>query len=90
MQTALNIAVPWWIVRRDLERLTPEQLDRSWNSASFWSAVVGFGFLCIPVHFAKVRRSWVGLLLGLGWMLAALGAMVFFSYAADAVLGIET
>jgi hypothetical protein len=51
--------------------------------------VVGFGLLCIPVHFIKVRRSFVGLLLGLGWTLAGIGALVLFTYATAAVLGVE-
>lgn len=72
LELALGIVVPWWIVRRDLARLPPERLDRAWNTASFWSAIVGFGPLCIPFHFTKTRRSLFGLLLGLGWLVAAL------------------
>jgi hypothetical protein len=81
--------VPWWVVRHDLKRLTPEQLDRSWNTASFWSAIVGFGLLSIPVHFTKVRRSFIGFLLGLAWTLAALVVMALVTYGAAAALGVE-
>ena len=72
MQMALGIAVPWWIVHRDLRRRPPEQLERAWNDASFWAAIVAFGPLCIPIHFIKTRRSLWGLLLGVFWMAAAI------------------
>jgi hypothetical protein len=69
---ALGIAVPAAIVRRDLQRLSGELLARSWPDASLWAAVVVFGPLCLPVHFIKTRRSWLGLLLGLGWLACAI------------------
>ena len=53
-------------------RLPPERYVRSWNEASFWSAVVAFGPLCIPVHFIRTRRSLVGALLGVAWMAGVL------------------
>jgi len=62
----LNAALPYFIVKRDLSRLSAERLSRAWNEASFLSAVVVFGPLSIPVHFCKTRRSWAGLGLGLG------------------------
>jgi hypothetical protein len=71
VQIALGIIVPWWIIRRDLRRAAPEQLARAWNDASFWSAIVAFGPLCIPVHFLRTRRSLAGLFWGLAWMVAA-------------------
>jgi hypothetical protein len=71
LQIVLNVALPAWVVRRDQRRLRPEQLARTWNDASFWAAVVAFGPLCVPVHFAKARQSLGGLCLGLGWMTAA-------------------
>ena len=69
---ALGIAVPALIVRRDLARLQGEPLARAWPDASLWAAVVVFGPLCVPVHFIKTRRSWLGLLLGLGWLACAM------------------
>ena len=69
---ALGIAVPALIVRRDLQKLTGEPLARAWPDASLWAAVVVFGPLCLPVHFIKTRRSWLGLALGLGWLACAL------------------
>jgi hypothetical protein len=63
---ALNAALPYLIVKRDLERLPEDRLSRAWNEASFLSAVIVFGPLAVPVHFVKTRRSWAGLALGLG------------------------
>jgi len=87
VQFALNIAVPWWVVRHDLEHLPPEALDRAWNTASFWSAVVGFGFICIPVHFIKVRRSFGGALLGLLWMAGTIAVIGLVSWLLARLLG---
>lgn len=67
----LGIAVPATIVRWDLARLTGERLARAWPEASLWSAVVVFGPLCLPVHFIRTRRNWVGLGLGVGALVAA-------------------
>jgi hypothetical protein len=61
---------PWWIIRRDMDRLPPEQLARCWNSASFGSAVVGFTPLCIVVHFIKAHGFLKGTLLGFVWAAA--------------------
>ena len=68
---ALGIAVPWRIVRRDLTRLSGDPLARAWPDASIWAAVVVFGPLCLPVHFIRTRRSWLGAALGLGWLVGA-------------------
>ena len=65
---ALGIAVPAFIVRRDIARLRGRPLARSWPDASVWSAVVMFGPLCLPIHFVRTRRSWLGALLGLAWL----------------------
>jgi hypothetical protein len=67
VELGLGVALTAWVVRRDMRRLDEVRLDRTWNDASFWSAVVGFGPLCIPVHFVKARRSLGGCLLGLLW-----------------------
>jgi hypothetical protein len=64
---ALGIALPALIVRRDVARLSGEQLARSWPDSSLWSAVVAFGPLCLPVHFLRTRRSWAGLDLAAFW-----------------------
>ncbi len=68
---ALGIVVTWWILRFDYRRLSGVRLDRAWNDASFWLAIVMFGPLCLPFHFTKTRRSVLGLLQGIGWAIAA-------------------
>ena len=85
----LNAALPYWIVKWDLARLSPTRLARAWNEASFLSAVIAFGPLSLPVHFVKTRRSWAGLALGLG---AALGAILCSALAESALswaLGVD-
>ena len=75
VQAALQIALTAWVIRRDLRRLAPDELDRAWNDASFWVAVVVFSPLCIPVHFARTRRSLGGFALGLFWLAAVMFAL---------------
>lgn len=79
VQFVLNIVLPWWIVRLSLRMLPASARDRAWNEASFRSAVVVFGPLSLPVHFARVglgpeRWHWllrapIGLVLGVVVML---------------------
>lgn len=73
-QLGLNIALPAWIITRDMRRLAPEERSRAWNRASFWSAVVVFGPLCLPVHFVRVHRSVRGLGRGVLSMFGAFAA----------------
>jgi len=67
---ALNITLPYEITRRDRRTLTTEQLARSWNTASWGSAIYFFGPLCLPAHFWVTRRTMRGLAVGVAWMLA--------------------
>jgi hypothetical protein len=67
LDLVLGVVLTAWVVRFDMRRLPPERFARSWNDASFWSAVVAFGPLSIPVHFTRTRRSVLGLLVGLLW-----------------------
>ena len=83
---ALGILVPWWILRRDLRQRPAEQLARAWNDASFWTAIVVFGPLCIPVHFIKTRRSLWGLILGVLWMAAAIAAIALPSAGIESLI----
>jgi hypothetical protein len=85
LQISLGIAFSAWVVRTDMRRATPEQYARSWNDASFWSAVVAFHPLCILVHFARTRRSWLGLLLGILWMLLVVVALWLVSEVVEFV-----
>ena len=75
VQLPLQIMLTAWVVRRDMWRTPPAQLVRAWNDASFWSAVVVFGPLCIPVHFVRTRRSFLGLVVGIAWMTAVMSAL---------------
>lgn len=72
LQMVLGVALTSAVLRRDMRRLPPLRHRRAWNGASFWSAVVGFGPLCIPVHFVRTRRSVSGLGLGVAWLAAVL------------------
>lgn len=81
LQLALGIALPAWLLRVDEHRLSPRMLARAWPKASFWSAVVAFGPLCLPVHFVRTRRSVTGLLLGLLALAVALGAQILVGLA---------
>ena len=85
-QLGLMIWLSWWVIRRDLRRLEPEELARTWGEASFWVAVVCFAPLCIPVHFVKARRSLEGLLFGVGWMLGVLVAVSAATWALELLL----
>ena len=83
LQIALGVALPVWVIRRDLRRLSPERLARAWNDATVWSAVVAFGPLALIVHFTRTRRSLAGFGQGLGWALLglALGAALAWAPA---------
>lgn len=89
VQLALGILVPWWIVRRDLRKIPEAQLDRAWTDASFWSAIVLFGPLCLPFHYVKTRRSLFGLALGIGWTALALVTIGLVSEGLGALMGVE-
>jgi len=75
LDIVLGVVLTAWVVRRDTRRLSPERRARSWSDASFWSAVVAFGPLSIPVHFARTRRTVVGFLLGCGVMVLVLAVL---------------
>jgi hypothetical protein len=85
LQLALTIALTAGVVRRDERRLPPERLARAWNVASFWSAVVAFGPLCIPVHFVRTRRNLIGVLLGLLWTAIVLATLAGIGTALEAL-----
>jgi hypothetical protein len=82
----LGIAIPAWIIRFDMRRLSGERLERAWPDVSLWASVVAFGPLCIPVHFWKTRRSALGLLLGCAWCIAAWVALAAVTSGAAWIL----
>lgn len=61
---------PWWIVRRDMRRLRPEQLERCWPSSSLGAAIIAFGPLCLTVHFVRAHGWLRGVLEGVLWTIA--------------------
>jgi hypothetical protein len=78
VQIVAGIALPAAVVKWDERRLTPARLRRAWPVATFWCSVVTFGIFCLPIHFWRTRRSFLGFSLGLLWALAAaivLGAL---------------
>jgi len=85
----LNALLPYLIVRRDLRRLSEVRLARAWTDASFLSAVVAFGPLALPVHYAKTRRSLSGLGLGVGLSVLALAAQALAAALLSAALGLN-
>jgi hypothetical protein len=87
VQFAATIAMSAWVVRRDLRRLAPELLSRAWPEPSFWSAVVCFSPLCVPVHFVRTRRSALGAALGLVWFVATVGTVNGLAWVVDTALG---
>jgi hypothetical protein len=86
-QLGVTLLLSWWVLRRDLTRLGPKELARTWNPASFWAALVAFAPLCIPVHFVKSRRSWSGLGLGILWMLGVVLAASLTSAGMELLVG---
>jgi hypothetical protein len=85
----LNALLPYLIVRRDLRRLSGERLARAWTDASFLSAVITFGPLSLPIHFAKTRRSLSGFGLGVGLSALALAAQGVAVALFRAAFGLE-
>lgn len=88
LELALGIYVTWWILDWDLRRLDRSRSDRAWNDASRWMSIVMFGPLCLPFHFTKTRRSLLGLLLGLCWMVAAFVAISLVASLVEWVFGV--
>ncbi|HEY1535167.1 MAG TPA: hypothetical protein VGF76_14165 [Polyangiaceae bacterium] len=85
----LNAALPYLIVRYDLKRLSPERLARAWPDVSVLSAAYYFGPLCLPVHFARTRRSWLGFGLGLGVGALTVLAQTLIVAGMSRILGVD-
>ncbi|HWZ89729.1 MAG TPA: hypothetical protein VNW92_12790 [Polyangiaceae bacterium] len=86
---AVSRALPYAIVKEDLEGLSPERLSRAWRDTSFLVAVILFGPLALPVHFVKTRRSWAGLGLGLGVAVGAIFCIGLVEAALSWALGVD-
>lgn len=87
LQLALGIALTAWVVRNDMRRGGPERLARSWNAASFWSAVVVFQPLSILVHFVRTRRSVLGFLTGVVWTTLVVLILSAVSWVLEGIAG---
>jgi hypothetical protein len=85
----LNAALPYFVVRYDLKRLSEEQLARAWPDSSVLAAVYAFGPLCLPVHFARTRRSWLGFGLGLGVCALTVLSQLAIVEGVSRILGVD-
>lgn len=59
----IGIFLTWGLVRWDRKRLSPEQLARSWNTATTGQALLNFGPWSL-LGWGWVTQRWVGLLGG--------------------------
>jgi hypothetical protein len=87
VQFTATIVVSAWVVRRDLKRLAPDLLSRAWPESSFWSAIVCFSPICVPVHFVRTRRSMLGVALGIAWFFATVVTVNGLAWVVDTALG---
>ncbi len=79
MRDVTEILVPWAVVTvflfaildRDEARLPGSLLARAWPPATRTLGLVYFGILAVPVHFWRTRRTFIGLVLGVGWATVA-------------------
>jgi len=81
------IALSGLVVTRDVKRLEPRLLARAWPTTSIWSAVALLGPFCIPLHFLRTRRSFLGLLLGVAWLAAAALSLEALGWVLERTLG---
>ena len=62
--TAIALLLSW-----DERRLSDEALARAWPVSTRGIAIVVGGVLCLPLHFARTRRTVLGFFLGVAWMI---------------------
>jgi hypothetical protein len=79
------------LISRDERRLPADLLERAWPPQSRDAAIFGlFNLgvhpLCVLIHFARTRRSLVGTLVGLGWLVVILLADAAVERAAVAAV----
>jgi hypothetical protein len=82
---AVTTALTFVVVRADERFMREERLERAWPPASRDAAIVAFGPLALPIHFARTRghfrsvRGVLGIPLGLIMGFAALVVVAFAS-----------
>jgi hypothetical protein len=86
ISAALQMALTYWVIRRDDRKLTGVSAARSFPPATFWIAVAVFGPLSIPIHFMRTRRNWVGLGLGALWLVGTLMALGVLGFSLSLIL----
>lgn len=59
----------FFVVWNDERNLTQGEADRAWPKVSRLAAVVAFGPLCLPVHFWRTRRSFLGAFIGVSYVI---------------------
>jgi hypothetical protein len=97
MNDVLEILVSWAVSttfifgvimadERRMEKRDDPRLERAWPPASRSSAIIGFGVLAVPLHFLRTRRSFLGLLLAIGFTALALLVETIALAALDAAM----
>jgi hypothetical protein len=97
MSDILAILAPWmattiaifFLITIDERRLTDDRRLRMWPSATKLSAVIVFGPISVPIHFARTRGALRGIPLGIAWMIAAGLVNGTVGFALDLALGIS-
>jgi CHASE2 domain-containing sensor protein len=87
LQLVLGVVLPAAVVRRDIRRLPPRERARAWPDPSVWIAVALVSVFAVPLHFIRTRRTFRGVLLGIGWFvgvyLAVLGPVLLLEAALE-------
>lgn len=84
----VQMALPFWLIRRDDRRLSPERWARGFPPATFWIAIVYFGPLAILLHYVRTRRSLAGLAMGIAWLAVTLAISVLIGVGIEHFVGI--
>lgn len=85
-------ALTFAVVIFDERRMTEERLERAWPASSRDAAIVGFGLIALPIHFARTRGSFrsargvLGIVLGLA--LGVIAAVVVAVVASVVLTGV--
>ena len=84
---AVTNALTFLVVIVDTRRLSEDRLERAWPPASRDAAIIAFGLLALPFHFAKTRGTWTSVRGVLGRALGfTLGLAVAFVVAVASTL----